>query len=253
MKDKNQKFFSFVKNEKDNFADLYIYGEITKYRWDESDVSVESFKKELDELGEIDTLNIYINSPGGSVFEGINITNMLIRHKAKKNVYVDALAASIASIIAIGSADILNMYNNSMIMIHNPWTIAWGSSKELRKTADDLDKMRESLIETYMNKSKPNLSREKLIEMLDNETWLTAKEASEYFNVNIINEEKQIAASINKTDILVLSQYKHTPDKIKEIYENKIKEDDNYKNDEENVNEELKAKLQEEINSLQLE
>lgn len=104
-------------------ADIFIYGEITKYAWtEEGEHSATTFKQELDELGDVDIINLYVNSPGGSVFEGITIHNMLKRHKAKVTAHVDALAASIASVI-IMAADEIRMPSNSMLMIHNPWTL----------------------------------------------------------------------------------------------------------------------------------
>ncbi|MDF1511985.1 Clp protease ClpP, partial [Robertmurraya sp. DFI.2.37] len=95
----------------------------TKYAWEEyGEVSSITFKNELDELGEgIEIINLYINSPGGSVFEGITIHNMLKRHNARIIVHVDGVAASIASVIAMAGDEIF-MPKNSMLMIHNAWT-----------------------------------------------------------------------------------------------------------------------------------
>jgi ATP-dependent Clp protease protease subunit len=102
-------------------------------------------------LGNMNTINLYVNSPGGSVFEGIAIHNMLKRHKAKVNVHVDALAASIASVIAM-AGDTIFMPKNSMLMIHNPWTFQlWKCSSELRKVADDLDRIGSSIMQTDLS------------------------------------------------------------------------------------------------------
>ena len=94
------KYWEF-KNKTNNEADLYLYIEIADWGGGYAAHSAQSFKNELDGLGEIDVLNIYINSPGGDVFEGISILNMLKRKKCVKNVYIDGLAASIASAIVI--------------------------------------------------------------------------------------------------------------------------------------------------------
>ena len=135
----DKKFYSF-ENKTDTSADLYIYGDITSYEWDESDVSAWGFKKELEELGEISELNVHINSYGGETFQGLAIYNLLKQHKAQINVYVDGIAASSASIIAM-SGDKIYMPKTSLMMIHNCWKWAVGNSKELRKTADDMDKV----------------------------------------------------------------------------------------------------------------
>src|SRR5690606_34915441 len=98
-------------------GDIFIYGEITKYAWEEfGEKSAKIFKQELDELGDIETIHLYVNSPGGDVFEGLAIGNQLKRHKARVIAHVDALAASIASVI-IMSADEIRMYENSMLML----------------------------------------------------------------------------------------------------------------------------------------
>lgn len=205
----NKKFYMF-KNVSNKVGELYIYNEIASRRyWEEHDVtSPDSFKKGLEALGDIETLNVYINSPGGSVFAGVAIGNLLKRHKAKVNVYVDGYAASIASVIVM-AADKIHMYKNSMLMIHNPWTIVAGNSKELRKVADDLDSIRESLVASYMDKATEDLLEDKLLEMLDDETWLSAEDSKKYFGVTIINEDSDVED--NDDNIEVLSKYRRTP------------------------------------------
>ncbi|WP_397351398.1 head maturation protease, ClpP-related, partial [Paenibacillus larvae] len=141
-------------------ADIFIYGDIVTYQWDEVDTSATSFKEDLDRLGDLSTINLYINSPGGSVFEGIAIHNMLKRHKANVHVHVDALAASIASVIAM-AGDTIYMPKNSMLMIHNPWIFAWGNASEMRKIADDLDRIGNSSKQVYLQKAGDKLSDEK--------------------------------------------------------------------------------------------
>lgn len=188
-------------------ADIFIYGDITRYEWDDSDTSASGFKEELDALGDVSTINLYINSPGGSVFEGVAIHNMLKRHKAKINVYVDALAASIASVIAM-AGDTIHMYKNSMLMIHNPWTFTWGNSSELRKMADDLDRIGNSSKQTYLQKAGDKLTDEKLQEMLDAETWLSADEALEYGLCDVVLEANEMVASVSED---LFEKYKNVP------------------------------------------
>lgn len=193
-----------------NSADIFIYGDIVRYQWDDTDVSASSFKKDLDNLGDVSTINLYVNSPGGSVFEGIAIHNMLKRHQAKVNVYVDALAASIASVIAM-AGDTIFMPKNSMLMIHNAWTFAWGNASELRKVADDLDRISSSSKQTYLQKAGDKLTDEKLQEMLDAETWLSADEALEYGLCDVVQEQNQMAASISEEFI---EKYKNVPKQL---------------------------------------
>lgn len=209
---KNQKPNKFwkmkVSADSNDTADIFIYGEITKWAWTEDgEHSATTFKEELDSLGEVSTINLYINSPGGSVFEGIAIHNMLKRHKAKINVHVDALAASIASVIAM-AGDTIFMPKNSMMMIHNPWTFTWGNAAELRKEADDLDRIGNSSKQTYLQKAGDKLTDEKLQEMLDAETWLSAEEAFGYGLCDVVEEENNMVASISEE---VFSKYKNIP------------------------------------------
>ncbi len=212
-----------------------LYGEIANETWWGDEVTPKDFKKELDNLGDIDTLNVYINSPGGDVFAGQAIHSMLKRHKAHVNVYIDGLAASIASVVAMAGDKVI-MPKNAMMMIHNPWTIAIGNAEDFRKLADDLDQIRESIVEAY--KRKTILDEDKIKELMDNETWLTAEECKEYGFADELEEEKEIAASINTN---MLSKYKNTP---KEIFESLIKTKEKAKknDDKEKINK-LKAKL----------
>ena len=138
---KNKRFWNF-KALDEKTGELTLYGEISNETWWGDEVTPKEFKSDLDNLGEIDTLNIYINSPGGDVFAGQTIYSILKRHKAHKNVYIDGLAASIASVIAMAGNTIF-MPKNAMMMIHNPWTVGMGNADEFRKLAEDLDKIRE--------------------------------------------------------------------------------------------------------------
>ncbi|MGG5766607.1 head maturation protease, ClpP-related [Bacillus wiedmannii] len=208
-----------------NSADIFIYGDIVRWVWEDyfpEDVSSNTFKDDLDALGEVSTLNLHVNSPGGSVFEGIAIYNMLKRHKAKVNVYIDALAASIASVIAM-AGDTIYMPKNSMLMIHNPWTWTEGNAAELRKAANDLDRIGNSSKQTYLQKAGDKLTDEKLQEMLDAETWLSADEAFEYGLCDVIEEANQMAASLNKE---VLSKYKNVPKQLQKHKETKLSADE---------------------------
>ena len=115
-----------------------------------------------------------ISSPGGSVDEGRLIYNALKRYKGGVDVVVDSSAYSIASYIAMAGERVV-MAKNAMMMIHNPWTMAFGNAEELRKTADVLDKYRDSIVDAYTDKSEKD--REQMVAILDAETWYTAQEA----------------------------------------------------------------------------
>lgn len=210
-KNKQNKFFKMKLSDDKKVGEVFIYGEITKYAWEEEgEHSAQTFKKELDELGEVENINLYVNSPGGSVFEGITIHNMLKRHNAKVTAYVDALAASIASVI-IMAADEIIMPSNSMLMIHNPWTFAIGNSAELRKQADDLDRIGESAIQSYLNKAGKKLEESHLKELLDAETWLSAEEAHELGLCDVVEEANDMAACINDE---YMNRYKNVPKQL---------------------------------------
>ncbi len=201
------KFWKF-KALDDNTGELTLYGEIANETWWGDEITPKEFKTDLDALGDINTLNIYINSPGGDVFAGQAIHSMLKRHKAHKNVYIDGLAASIASVVVM-AGDTIFMPKNAMMMIHNPWTWGIGNAAEFRKLAEDLDKIRESLIAAYEGHSA--LTRDEIIEIMDSETWLTADECLEYGFCDVVEKEKQMAASIDKT---LLMRYKNTPGEL---------------------------------------
>lgn len=183
------KFYSFEKTTETS-ADLYIYGDITSYEWDESDVSAFGFKQDLDDLGDVKEINVHINSYGGATFQGLAIYNLLKQHKATINMYIDGIAASSASIIAM-AGDKIYMPKTSLMMIHNCWTWATGNAKELRKTAEDMDKIAVAYKEAYL--SKINIDEEKLNQLLDEETYLTADECIEMGFADEVIELKENA------------------------------------------------------------
>lgn len=192
-----------------NKGEIYIYGDIVSSKWDETDVTAVDFKNELNQLGDVSEIDVHINSAGGNVFEGHAIYNMLKMHKAKVNIYVDALAASIASVIAM-SGDTIFMHKNSFMMIHNSWIMTLGNSKDLRQTADLLDKTDQSSNNAYLDKAT-NLSEAELKQLLEAETWLTADEALEKGLADEILGASEIAASISKDSY---QMFKHVPENI---------------------------------------
>ncbi|MEB8087202.1 Clp protease ClpP [Staphylococcus pseudoxylosus] len=206
--DKTKTYFQMNKKTQ-NKGEIYIYGDIVSSKWDETDVTAVDFKNELNQLGDVSEIDVHINSAGGNVFEGHAIYNMLKMHKAKVNIYVDALAASIASVIAM-SGDTIFMHKNSFMMIHNSWIMTLGNSKDLRQTADLLDKTDQSSNNAYLDKAT-NLSEAELKQLLEAETWLTADEALEKGLADEILGASEIAASISKDSY---QMFKHVPENI---------------------------------------
>lgn len=164
---------------------LYIYDDVSEYgtfNWstweiEESETSAGFFKKALEEISDSATIELHINSCGGSVKEGIAIYNQLKQKKCKEIVaYVDGFAYSIASII-MQAADRRVMGLGTSLLIHNMWMEVAGNADELRKAADDLDVLMESNRQIYMERA--NITEEELIEMMNNETYLTPDQAVE--------------------------------------------------------------------------
>ncbi|MBP1950289.1 head maturation protease, ClpP-related [Virgibacillus litoralis] len=209
-KQKKKKFWSMKMSADGKSGDIFIYGDIERYQFVENDTTANSFKEDLDALGNVEVINLYINSPGGAVFEGVAIGNMLKRHSAHVNGYVDALAASIASVILM-AADTIYMPRNSMLMIHNALNFVIGNATELRKAADDLDRINGSAIQSYLEKAGDKLSEEKLKQMLDAETWLSADEAIQYGLCDVLLDANDMAASISDE---LFAKYKNVPEAL---------------------------------------
>lgn len=205
-----KKYYSLA--TENNEANINIYGDITSWEWLESDVSSYTLSKEIEGL-DVDTINVYINSYGGEVAEGLAIYNALKRHKAKIKTFCDGFAASIASVIFMAGDERI-MSNASLLFIHNAWTIAEGNANDFRKQAEDLDKITQASINAYMN--HVNITKEKLKEMLDNETWISPQDALEMgFATAIVNDNtsKNPNQSIKKKLMqqLVKAQEKKEP------------------------------------------
>jgi len=158
-------------------VDLYLYDDIVPGFWDEPGAS-EKFRMELEACGEAQEIRVHVNSYGGDVKEGYGIYAVLKAHPARKVCFVDGMAASIASVICT-ACDEVRMYGHSMMFLHNMECGARGTAQALRKAADDLDKMMEGNRQAYLQKAGGKLDEARLIEMLDAQTWLTAKEAQE--------------------------------------------------------------------------
>lgn len=154
-------------------------------------VSDSELIREIEAAGDVEMINVSINSRGGEVDHGLAIYNYLRTHAALVNVRVDGIAASAASIIAM-AGDEITMPANALMMVHNPWTFAMGDAAEMRKTADDLEKIEKALLATYTARAQKNEADIKAL--LDDETWLTAQEAKELGFADTVEELARPAA-----------------------------------------------------------
>ena len=153
---------------------LFLNGTIAETSWFDDDVTPQLFKDELN-AGSGD-ITVWINSPGGDCVAAAQIYNMLSDYAGKVTVKIDGIAASAASVIAM-AGDTVFVSPVSMLMIHNPATIAWGDHAEMQKAIDMLDQVKESIINAYVVKT--GLSRSKLSHLMDAETWMDANKAVE--------------------------------------------------------------------------
>lgn len=160
------------KNSSENpeVAELYLYGTIGNGWFD--DITSSNVKEFLN-TSDVSQLNVHVNSGGGDVFESIAIHNLLKSHSAKISIYIDGLAGSGASVIAMAGDEII-MPRNAMMMIHKAWTVAAGNADEFRKVANDMDKIDHAVTESYTGRFVGE--REELVTLLTNEEWLTADE-----------------------------------------------------------------------------
>ena len=211
------KYYSLVKNKKKREATLNIFGDITSYAWEElGQVSSYNLSKQLQQLTDVDTINVHINSYGGEVGEGLAIYNSLKNHEAKIKTYCDGFACSIASVIFMAGDERI-MSNASLLMIHNAWSFVQGNAEQLRKQADDLDIITQASVNAYMN--HVSISEKELKELLNNETWLDCNEAlTKGFATKITESKDSDKASQNVKQSL-----------IKMILANKEEQDNPYK------------------------
>lgn len=224
--------FLKVKNSTDISADLYFYGDIVSDwwgAWTDEDQYPDAVKNFLNDHKGKD-LNIHINSGGGSVFAGITIYNMLKNHKGYKTVYIDGLAASIASVIAL-AGDKIVMGTGTQFMIHKPLSWITGNADDMRECANLLDQIQEGIMQVYKENLKNEDDYEIIEAMVNAETWLSNEEACKYFNIEINSTIEAVACTSD-----YFEKYIRTP-------KNLIEDHSNAKN----VNEEEKNKLLMEI------
>lgn len=166
-------------------------------------VSAKGFVNELKALGGVNTINLRINSPGGSVVDGTAIFNSLKQHPAMIRAHIDGLAASMASLIAMAGDEII-IAANSLFMIHNPHGLAIGEAAEMRKVADLLDKIKTNMVASYAERTGQTESD--ISALMDAETWFNGEEAVEAGFADSLAEPVKVAANFD------LSEFKNAPD-----------------------------------------
>lgn len=191
---KNKNPWQILAKTKNKSYDVMVYGEVG---WD---FGAKGFVEELKAIPEDAEVNFHVNSIGGSVWDGIAIYNAMKLMPNKKNVIVEGLAASIASIIALGG-DTVHMATGSMIMIHNAWTFAIGTAEELQKQAETLERVNGSLLDIY--EKETGAERETLQDLMTAETWMGAEEAIEMGFADSMDETLEVAAKLNDGKLVV--------------------------------------------------
>ena len=171
-------------------AEIYVYDVIGEDWW--GGITAKDFAQALKDAGDIDTIKLRVNSPGGDVFDGFAIYNQLVRHSARVEADIDGEAASIASIIVM-AADEIRIADNAMIMIHDPWSFAVGSASDMRDKAALLDQVKSSLLRTYAARTGQN--EDTLSEWMAAETWFDAAQAKEHGFADAVTEPLRMAAS----------------------------------------------------------
>lgn len=191
-------------------AEIWIYEQIGEDFWSGGGVTAKKFQEELAGI-KAKQIDLHINSPGGQVFEGVTIYNLLKQHDATITTYIDGLAASIASVIAL-AGDKVVMAENALYMIHNPTGMVWGPAAEMRKMADVLDKIRSTMSTVYTGKT--GKTEDEINGLLDAETWMTAAEAKEAGFVDEIADEMDLAACAKFIPVMQKAGFKHIPENL---------------------------------------
>lgn len=214
-----EKFWQ-IKNLTKTKAELLIYGQIGDVDWwgDGSIVTPKAFNDDMKSIGDVTQLDIRINSPGGGVFAGMAIHNILRRHPANKTVYVDGVAASIASVIALAGDEIV-MPTGSMMMIHNPMSVLIGyyNANEMREMAEYLDKMRDALVSIYIDRCRKDKTSDEIITLLDAETWMVAEEAVELGFADKVEQGAKMVATMGRDELLTINGVCFDPSKFKNM------------------------------------
>lgn len=207
---KPKKYFSLAKEGSN--VDVMIYGDIVAYPWLDSDFTSYDLAQAIDGLSDIDTITVGINSYGGEVGQGLAIYNALKRSPAKVTTRCDGFACSAASIV-FAAGDNRIMSDASLLMIHNAWAYAEGDANELRKQADNLEKITEPSIKAYM--SILNISEQDLRALMDSETWISPDDALEMgFATQVLKEKTDKASQSARKKVyqMIINPYQAVED-----------------------------------------
>jgi len=205
-----------IRNEKGSKkAEILIYEQIGKSWFDDSGIEAKKFVQDLRKL-DVKVIDLRINSPGGNLFDGNAIYNALRSHSATINVFIDGVAASIASVIAM-SGNTIEMPENAMMMIHDPQGMVMGTAADMMKVADVLDKMKVGIVAAYRDKTE--MDDADIAELMTDETWMTAEEAVKWGFADKMTERVDIQ---NNFQANAFSNFRNTPTHIVDTFINGI-------------------------------
>lgn len=191
--------------------EIEFYGFISEYSWFDDDITPKMFKDALYGTGKGGPVTVRMNSGGGEVFAASVIKSLLVEYPGRVTVRIDGLAASAATIVALGG-DVVKMQDSAYFMIHDPSIMAWGTIETIKQALDLLKTIKDGIIEGYTNRTK--LAGEKLARMMTDETWMTAKQALEFGFIDeiIVNKDKEAMNVPGAGSILnALRNYQHVP------------------------------------------
>lgn len=220
------KFWKWVRNKAPDGEDpdfaartLFLNGTIASESWFDDDVTPALFKSDLDSgKGPI---TVWINSPGGDVWAAAQIYNMLLSYDGKVTVKIDGLAASAASVIAMAGDEVL-VSPVSMLMIHNPSTMAMGDKDDLAQAISMLDSVKDSILNAYVKKT--GLSKNKLSKLMDDETWMDASKAVELHFADRVMERPDLYHSEQEEKPEEDDPAKENPEESEEKHSSKKEE-----------------------------
>ncbi|MDG9928263.1 MULTISPECIES: ClpP-like prohead protease/major capsid protein fusion protein [unclassified Pseudomonas] len=187
-------------------AEILLYDEIGMWG-----ITAQQFARELKALGDLSLISLRIHSPGGDVFEGTAIYNLLKHHPARVEAHIDGLAASMGSVIAM-AADTIYMPENALMMVHRPWGIQGGEADDMRRYADLLEKIEGTMVAAYM--AKTGKSEEEIKALLKAETWMDGREAVEAGFADQLTEPLAAAAQLTSKR---MQEFAHMPEALKTL------------------------------------
>lgn len=219
----------------ENQLDIYLYDDIEgdSYDWwtgeiQKSETSAKHIQKVLETNPNATQINLYINSYGGEVKEGLGIFNQLQRHPAQKTAYIDGFACSIASVIAMACNTVV-MGPNSLMMIHHASLYAFGNSEELRKAANDLEVIDKASCSSYLLKAGNKLDETTLNQLLDNQTWLNAEQCFQYGLCDqVVGKESNVIEEAKQNYKAFITQKMNNKVPLPKVPEQFVKQKNNY-------------------------